>query len=144
MRFMVIMNADEQAEAGVLPSEEFLAAMQEYQDELRKAGVLLYEAALHPSSKGVKVHFAGGKTSVTDGPFTETKELIAGFWLIEVSSREEAIEWVKRIPVPPDGDTSEGTVVIRQVFEPEDFGDAVSAEIKDGYQPLRNYLEDES
>ena len=118
MRFMIIVKADAKSEAGEMPSERLLTEMGKYNEELVKAGVLLAGEGLHPSSKGARVRFSGTKRTVVDGPFAETKDLIAGFWLIEVSSKEEAIEWVKRIP-NPDGGESE--VEIRQVFEAEDF-----------------------
>src|SRR5687767_14839883 len=118
MRFMVIVKANEDSEAGVMPSEELLAAMGAYNEELVKAGVMLAGEGLHPSSKGARVRFSGDKRTVIDGPFAETKELIAGFWMWQVSSKEEAIEWVKRCP-NPTGD--EGEIEIRQVFEAEDF-----------------------
>jgi hypothetical protein len=117
MRFMVIVKASEESEAGVLPDEKILAEMGRYNEELVKAGVMLAAEGLHASSKGARVRFEGGKRTVTDGPFSETKELIAGFWLWQVKSKEEAIEWLKRAPF--DGGTE---VELRQVFEPEDFG----------------------
>jgi hypothetical protein len=116
MRFMVLVKANEDSEAGVLPSAEIMAAMGRYNEELIKAGVLLAAEGLQASSKGARVKFDGGKRTVTDGPFTETKELIAGFWLIQVASKEEAIEWVSRAPF--DGGTE---VEVRQVFEAPDF-----------------------
>src|SRR4051812_19549233 len=117
MRFMVLVKSDKNTEAGVLPDEKILTAMGRYNEELMKAGVLLAGEGLHPSSKGARVKFSGEKRTVTDGPFTETKELIAGFWLWQVKSKEEAIEWLKRAPF--DGGTE---VEIRQVFEASDFG----------------------
>jgi hypothetical protein len=117
MRFMVIVKASEESEAGVLPDEKILAEMGRYNEELVKAGVMLAAEGLHASSKGARVRFAGGKRTVTDGPFSETKELIAGFWLWQVKSKEEAVEWLKRAPF--DGGTE---VELRQVFEVEDFG----------------------
>ena len=125
MRFMVMVKANEDSEAGVLPSEELLAAMAKYNEELVKAGVLLAGEGLQPSSKGARVKFSGTKRTVIDGPFTEAKELIAGFWLIEVKSKEEAIEWVKRCPNPMDG---ESEIEIRQVYELEDFGESPAIE----------------
>ncbi len=116
MRFMVLVKASEESEAGILPSKELLAAMGKYNEELVKAGVMLAGEGLHASSKGARVKFSGDKRTVTDGPFTETKELIAGFWLIQVRSKEEAIEWVSRAPF--DGGTE---IEIRQVFEASDF-----------------------
>jgi len=118
MRFMVLVKADKNSEAGILPSQELLAAMGKYNEELAKAGVLLAGEGLQPSSKGARVRFSGSKRTVIDGPFAETKELIAGFWLIQVKSKEEAIEWVKRCPNPMDGETE---IEIRQVFEASDF-----------------------
>jgi hypothetical protein len=115
MRFMVIVKANEESESGALPSEEILAAMGKYNEELVKAGVMLAGEGLHPSSKGVRVRFSGDTRSVIDGPFAETKELIAGFWLWQVKSLDEAIEWLKRAPF------QEGELEIRQVFETEDF-----------------------
>src|SRR5690242_6252509 len=126
MRFMVMVKAFAESEAGVLPSQELLAAMTRYNEELVKAGVMLAGEGLHPSSKGARVKFSGTRRTVTDGPFTETKELIAGFWLIQVKSKEEAIEWVKRCP-NPTGEESE--IEIRQVFEPDDFGEAFTPEL---------------
>ncbi len=126
MRFMVIVKATKDSEAGVLPSEELLAAMGKYNEELLKAGVLLAGEGLQPSSKGARVKFSGNKRTVTDGPFAETKELIAGFWLWQVKSKEEAIEWVKRCPNPHPGTETE--IEIRQVFELEDFGPGEAVE----------------
>jgi hypothetical protein len=128
MRFMVIIKADKDSEAGVMPSEQLLAEMGKYNEELVKAGVMLAGEGLHPSSKGARVRFAGKDRTVIDGPFPETKELIAGFWLIQVKSKEEAIEWVKRIPNPMPGTESE--VEIRQVFEAEEFGEAYTPELR--------------
>jgi hypothetical protein len=120
MRFMMIVKANTDSEAGVMPSEEMLSAMGKYNEELMKAGVLVDLAGLQPSSKGTRIRFSGGKRTVIDGPFTETKELIAGYWIIRVKSREEAMEWAMRIPpTHPDGS---GEVEIRQFFELEDFG----------------------
>jgi len=119
MRFMMIVKASKDSEAGVMPSEELLSAMGKYNEELVKAGVLLDGAGLQASSKGARIKFSGGKRTVIDGPFTETKELIAGYWIIQVKSREEAIEWAKRAPAPHEGQDSE--IEIRQFFELEDF-----------------------
>ena len=119
MRFMLLVKASKESEAGVMPSEQLLADMAKYNEELVKAGVMLAGEGLQPSSKGARVRFSGGKATVTDGPFTEAKELVAGFWLIQVRSKEEAIEWVKRCPPPAGG--GEGEIEIRQVFELEDF-----------------------
>jgi len=124
MRFMVLVKADRDSEAGKLPDKDILTKMGNFNDELVKAGVMLAGEGLHPSSKGVRVRFSGGKRTVIDGPFTETKELVAGFWLWQVKSKEEAIEWLKRAPF-------EGTEVeIRQVFEPEDFGAEYTPELR--------------
>lgn len=120
MRFMMIVKASEQSEAGVLPDEKLLAAMGKYNEELAKAGVLLDLDGLQATSKGARVKFSGTKRTVIDGPFAETKELIAGFWLIEVKSKEEAIEWAKRAP-NPHGENGETAIEIRQLFELEDF-----------------------
>jgi hypothetical protein len=134
MRFMVIVKANAASEAGEMPSERLLTEMGKYNEELVKAGVLLAGEGLHPSSRGTRVRFSGSKREVVDGPFSETKELVAGFWLIQVKSKEEAIEWVKRIP-NPDGDDSE--VEIRQVFESEDFGEAFTPELRAQEERLR-------
>lgn len=133
MRFMVIVKANEDSEAGVQPSEEMLKEMGAFNEELVKAGVMLAGEGLHPSSKGARVYFSGDKRTVVDGPFTETKELIAGFWLLEVKSLEEAVEWVKRVP-NPTGDESQ--IEIRQVFTEEDFVNA-SEEMKERERQLR-------
>jgi len=116
---MVLVKADKNSEAGVMPSEKLLADMGTYNEELMKAGVLLAGEGLHPSSKGARVRFSGAKRTVVDGPFPETKDLVCGFWIFQVKSREEAIEWVKRCPNPMEGETE---LEIRQVFEAEDFG----------------------
>jgi hypothetical protein len=135
MRFMVIVKADKNSEAGVMPSQELLAEMGKYNEELVKAGVLLAGEGLQPSSKGARVRFSGDKRTVIDGPFAETKELIAGFWLIQVKSKEEAIEWVKRSPNPFPGTESE--IEIRQVFEAEDFGAEFTPELREQEERLR-------
>jgi hypothetical protein len=132
MRFMVLVKADKNSEAGVMPSEEELTAMGKYNEELVKAGVLLAGEGLHPSAKGARVTFSGGKATVVDGPFTEAKELIAGFWLWQVKSKEEAIEWLKRSPF--DGGAE---IEIRQVFEADDFGDALTPELREAEERLR-------
>ena len=134
MRFMVMIKANEDTEAGVLPSEELLTEMGKYNEELVKAGVLLAGEGLQPSSKGARVRFSGAERTVIDGPFTEAKELIAGFRLIQVASKDEAIEWVKRCPNPLDG---EAEIEIRQVFEAEDFGAEFTPELRDQEQRLR-------
>ena len=134
MRFMVIVKATKDSEAGVMPSEKLLAKMGKFNEELVKAGVMLAGEGLHPSSKGARVRFSGAKRTVIDGPFAETKELIAGFWLWEVKSREEAIEWVKRCPNPMPGDSE---IEIRQVFAAEDFGEAFTPELREQEERLR-------
>jgi hypothetical protein len=133
---MVIVKANEESEAGVLPDEKILAAMGKYNEELVKAGVMLAGEGLHPSSKGVRVRFDGGKRTVIDGPFSETKELIAGFWLWQVKSKEEAIEWLKRAPF--DGGTE---IELRQVFEMEEFGANLTPELREQEERLRAQLE---
>ena len=128
MRFMVMVKANADSEAGVLPSEQLLAEMTRYNEELVKAGVMLAGEGLQPSSKGARVKFSGNKRTVIDGPFAETKELIAGFWILQTRSKEEAIEWVKRCP-NPTGDEAE--IEIRQIFEPADFGEAFTPELRE-------------
>jgi hypothetical protein len=135
MRFMVIVKADKRSEAGELPEEKLLAEMGKYNEELVKAGVLLAGEGLQPSSKGARVRFSGSKRTVIDGPFSETKELIAGFWLFQVKSKEEAIEWVKRAPNPFPGTESE--VEIRQVFEADDFGAEFTPELRKQEERIR-------
>src|SRR6201988_393814 len=137
MRFMVIVKADKNSEAGVMPSEQLLADMGKYNEELVKAGVMLAGEGLQPSSKGARVRFSGGKVTVTDGPFTEAKELVAGFWLIQVRSKEEAIEWVKRCPAPMEG---ESEIEIRQVFEADDFGAEFTPELREQEERLRKQV----
>jgi hypothetical protein len=134
MRFMVLVKADKNSEAGVLPDEKLLTEMGKYNEQLVKAGVMLAGEGLQPSSKGARVRFSGAKRTVIDGPFTETKELIAGFWLIQVKSKEEAIEWVKRCPNPLEG---EAEIEIRQVFEAADFGEAFTPELREQEEDLR-------
>lgn len=134
MRFMVMVKANADSEAGVMPSTELLTEMGKYNEELAKAGVLLAGEGLHPSSKGARVKFSGTKRTVVDGPFTEAKELVAGFWLIQVKSKEEAIEWVKRCPNPMDG---ESEIEIRQLFDAADFGDALTPELRAQEEALR-------
>jgi len=124
---MMIVKANKDSEAGVMPGEELIAAMTKYNEELTKAGVLLDLAGLHPSSKGARIRFSGGKRTVIDGPFAETKELIAGYWLIQVKSKEEAIEWARRVPAP-HGEGADGEIEIRQVFELDDFGASEAVE----------------
>ncbi len=131
MRFMMQVRADANTESGVLPTEEMLTEMGKYNEELVKAGVLLAGEGLQPSAKGARVRFSGGKPTVIDGPFAETKELIAGYWLIQVKSREEAIEWARRVPF------QEGVIELRQVYEPEDFGPALTPELREAEERLR-------
>ncbi len=138
MRVMVLVKATEQSEAGVLPSEELLTEMTRYNEELVKAGIMLAGEGLQPSSKGARVRFSGGRTTVIDGPFTEAKELIAGFWLWQVKSMDEAIEWAKRIPNPED---IESEVELRPVFEAEDFGEALTPELRETEERLRTQVE---
>ena len=132
MRFMVIVKADKDSEAGVMPGEQLLAAMGKYNEELANAGVMLAGEGLHPSSKGARVRFDGPNRTVIDGPFTEAKELIAGFWLWQVKSKEEAIEWLKRAPF--DGGTE---VELRQVFEADDFGAEFTPELREQEERIR-------
>src|SRR4051812_19560042 len=140
MRFMIIRKADRETEAGVLPSEGLLAAMGAYMEEMGKAGVLLAADGLHASSKGARVQFSKGKPAVIDGPFAETKELIAGYCVIQVKSRDEAIEWVKRWPAL-DGN-GEAVIEIRQIFEAEDFGPEFTPELREAEDRLREKLEE--
>ena len=134
MRFMIILKSDANTEAGVMPTEQELTDMGNYNEELVKAGVMLAGEGLQPSSKGARVQFSDGKTTVLDGPFSETKELIAGFWLIQVKSRDEAVEWVKRVPISA---TQETEIEIRQVFEAEDFGNEFTPELREQEDRLR-------
>ncbi|HKQ58020.1 MAG TPA: YciI family protein [Candidatus Eisenbacteria bacterium] len=134
MRFMVMVKATKDSEAGVLPDHTLLAAMGKFNEELVKAGVMLAGEGLQPSSKGARVRFSGDKRTVIDGPFAETKELVAGFWLWQVKSKEEAIEWVKRCPNPMPGDSE---IEIRQVFEAEDFGAEFTPEMRKQEELLR-------
>lgn len=128
MRFMVMVKATQDSEAGVMPTEELLAAMGKYNEELAKAGIMLAGDGLHPSSKGARVKFSGKNRTVVDGPFAETKELVAGFWIWQVKSKQEAIDWVKRCPNPMPGDSE---IEIRQLFEAEDFGEQFTPELKE-------------
>jgi hypothetical protein len=138
MRFMVIVKATKESEAGKMPSTELLTAMGNYNEELVKAGIMLAGDGLHPSSKGARVRFNGAKRTVIDGPFAETKELIAGFWIWQVRSLDEAIEWVKRCPNPMEG---ESEIEIRQIFEAEDFGEAFTPELREQEQRLMTEAE---
>jgi len=135
MRFMILVKANKDSEAGVLPSHELIDEMGKYNEELVKAGVLVAGEGLQASSKGARVRFSGSQRTVVDGPFAETKELVAGFWIFKVKSKEEAIEWVKRCPNPHPNAESE--IEIRQIFETEDFGDAVTPEQRAAEQRLR-------
>jgi hypothetical protein len=134
MRFMVIVKADKNSEAGVMPTREMLAEMGKFNEELAKAGVMLAGEGLQPSSKGARIRFNGTKRTVIDGPFAETKELVAGFWLWQVRSREEAIEWLKRAPF------REGEVEIRQIFEAEDFGEEFTPELREQEERVRQQV----
>jgi hypothetical protein len=137
MRFMVIVKATKDSEAGILPDEKLLAAMGAYNEELAKAGIMLAGEGLQPSSKGARVRFSGSKRTVIDGPFSETKELIAGFWIWQVKSLEEAIEWVKKCPNPMPG---ESDIEIRQVFENEDFGEEFTPELRAQEDRIRSQI----
>jgi hypothetical protein len=141
MRFMVIVKATQESEAGVMPSEQLLTEMGQYNEELVKAGVMLGGDGLHPSSKGARVRFSGANRTVIDGPFAETKELIAGYWLWEVGSLDEAIEWVKRCPNPMN---EESDIEIRQIFEAEDFGEAFTPELREQEERIRAEAEKRS
>jgi len=134
MRFMVIVPADKNSEAGVLPDQKLLAEMGKFNEEMVKAGIMLAGEGLHPTSKGARIRFSGGKTTVTDGPFAEAKELIAGFWLIQAKSLDEAIAWMKRAPF--GGGTE---IEIRQVFEAEDFGAEFTPELREQEERLREH-----
>ena len=138
MRVMVIVKATPESEAGEMPSTDLLEQMNAYNEELVKAGIMLAGEGLHPSTKGHRVRFSGSERSVVDGPFAETKELIAGFWLWEVRSMEEAIEWVRRCPNPMEG---ESEIEIRQVFEADDFGEAFTPELREAEDRIREQLE---
>src|SRR3982750_2868672 len=137
MRFMVLIKADKDSEAGVMPSEQLLTAMGNFNDQMIKAGVMIAGEGLHPSSKGARVKFSGDKRTVIDGPFTEAKELIAGYWIWQVNSKEEAIEWAKRCPNPMGG---ESEIEIRQVFEAEDFGAEFTPELRQQEERLREQV----
>ena len=138
MRVMVLIKATEESEAGVMPSQELLTEMGNFNEELVKAGVMLAGDGLHPSSKGVRVAFSGGERKVIDGPFAETKELLAGYWVWQVKSLDEAIEWVRRMPNPTEQD---GVVEIRPVFEADDFGDDFTPELREQEARLRAQVE---
>ena len=134
MRFVMMVRADKKTEEGALPTEQELAEMGTYNEEMAKAGVLLAGEGLQPSSKGARVRFSGGKPTVVDGPFTETRELITGFWIIQVNSRQEAVEWARRVPF------REGEIELRQVFEADDFGEAFTPELREREEQLRAQL----
>lgn len=136
MRFMMIVKASEESEAGVMPSEQELAEMGEYNQKLVDAGVMLAGEGLHPTAKGARVRYSGDDRTVIDGPFTESKELIAGFWIIDVESRDEALEWARRVPF------RDGEVEIRQVFEADDFGDAMTPELREQEDRQRAAVEE--
>ncbi|MBD1855731.1 MULTISPECIES: YciI family protein [Leptolyngbya] len=138
MKVMVIVKATQDSEAGVMPSEQLLTEMGKYNEELVKAGIMLAGEGLHPSSKGARVQFSGTNRTVIDGPFTETKELIAGYWLWQVQSLEEAIDWVKRCPNPMPGDSE---IEIRPVFEADDFGEALTPELREQEERIRERTE---
>ena len=138
MKFMIMVKATQDSEAGVMPSEKLLAEMGKFNEELVKAGVMLAGEGLHPSSKGMRVRFSGSKRTVIDGPFAETKELVAGFWLWQVRSKEEAIEWLKRCPNPHDDETE---VELRQVFDADDFGAEFTPELRSQEERLRKQIE---
>ena len=138
MRFMILVKASKDSEAGVMPSEKLLTEMGKFNEELAKAGVLLAAEGLQPSSKGARVKFSGDKRTVIDGPFTETKELVAGFWIWQVKSKEEAIEWLKRCPNPHNEDSE---IEIRQIFEAEDFGAEFTAELREQEERVRAQAE---
>jgi len=137
MKFMILLKADRNTEAGKMPSEKLLADMGKYNEELVRAGVMLAGEGLQPSSRGARVKFSGGKRTVVDGPFAETKELLAGFWMFRCASKEEAIEWVKRCPDPLDG---EAEIEIRQVFEADDFGAAFTPELREQEERLARQM----
>lgn len=139
MRVMVMVKATEESEAGVMPSKELLTEMGNFNEELVKAGLMLAGEGLHPSSKGARVQFSGAERKVVDGPFAETKELVAGFWLWEVKSMDEAIEWVRRCPNPME---EESEIEIRQVFEADDFGEEFTPELREQEERLRAQAEE--
>lgn len=134
MRFMMLVKASKESEAGVLPTEEELAEMGAYNEKLVKAGVLRAGEGLHPSSNGFRVDYSGGKPTVTDGPFTESKELVAGFWIIEVDSKEDAVRWAKQVPF------KEGEVEVRPIFEADDFGEEFTPELREREDRLREEI----
>jgi len=139
MRVMVMVKATQESEAGTMPSQQMLTDMMKFNEELVNAGVMLAGEGLHPSSKAKRVHFSGAKRTVTDGPFAETKELIAGYWIWKVNSMEEAVEWVKKCPNPMNEDSD---IDIRPIFEAEDFGDEFTPELQEREERLRSKIED--
>jgi hypothetical protein len=141
MKFLIMVKATKDSEAGAMPTEKLLTEMGKYNEELVKAGILLAGEGLHPSSKGARVKFSGKSRTVVDGPFAETKELVAGFWLWQVKSREEAIEWVKRCPNPMLEDSE---IEIRQIFEADDFGAVLTPELREQDERLRKQLDDKA
>ncbi len=141
MRVMVIIKANDDSEAGAMPTEQLLTDMMSYNEELVNAGIMKAGEGLHPSSKGKRVRFSGSKRTVIDGPFAETKELIAGFWLWEVKSMDEAVEWVKRIPFDPSNSPDNSEIEIRKVFDTEDFGDELTPELREQEERLRAQVE---
>jgi hypothetical protein len=141
MRFMILVHADKNSEAGIMPDQDILTRMGHFNEELVNAGIMLAGEGLHPSSKGARVHFSGGRPTVVDGPFAETKELVAGFWMWRCKSKDEAIAWVKRMPTVPGVDS---TIEIRQVFEAEDFGAEFTPEARAQEERLRARLEQKS
>jgi hypothetical protein len=138
MRFMILLKADKDTEAGVMPSEKLLADMGNFNEQLIKAGVMVAGEGLHPSAKGARVRFSGGKVTVTDGPFAQTGELLAGFWIWQVKSKEEAIEWVKKVPMPMASGAAD--IEIRQIFEAEDFGAEFTPELREQEERQRAEL----
>jgi hypothetical protein len=134
MKFVVFVKATKETESGVMPSQELLTEMMNYNEQLVKAGIMKAGEGLHPSSKGARIYFSGNKRTVTDGPFAETKELVAGFWLWEVKSKQEAIDWAKRCPNPTGAD---GVLELRQIFAPEDFGTELTPELREKEERLR-------
>ena len=141
MRVMVLIKANKESEAGVLPDEKLITDMMKYNEELVKAGVMLAGEGLYPSSKGKRIKFSGTNVTVIDGPFAETKELIAGFWMWNVKSLDEAVEWIKRCPSPTGPTDIDGEMEIRQIFEPEDFGKEFTPELREKEERLRGQIE---
>lgn len=144
MRVMVLVKADEKTEAGVMPKEELIAAMMKFNQELADAGVMVDGQGLQPSSKGVRVQFSGGQRTMVDGPFAETKELVAGYWLWEVDSLEDAIEWAKRCPNPSiDGEAGDAVIEIRPLFEADDFGEEFTPELREQEERIRTQVSEQ-